>query len=357
MARRKSTRIGVYKPEQHGRKWRIKLRDPIEGRIRHRSYDSEKEAWAGYRRALRAAQRRDTPTVGIVLNDYAKHLRKIRKPDSVRSTETRILSFFGDRAESVPVAMVTEKHIRDCYTARTGQVAVDTHRNELNETKAFFRWLVENRVLKASPAESVKGIGRRHKGKKQLHRSEARQFLAFCLEQADQGDNGALACVAMLLLGLRPNEFVWREVRDFDQADRILYIVDSKTESGKRTVAIPNLLWDRVAPRLVGKDQNQPVLPNYDGEFYSRYWANDNCKRLCAACGVPVVTAYSLRGCHATLARQAGATAHLVAAQLGHASETVTKEHYIRSGVDRQQTSDRALETLLSGEQSPELTH
>jgi hypothetical protein len=65
---------------------------------------------------------------------------------------------------------------------------------------------------------------------------------------------------------------------------------------------IPETLWDRIAPRLVGKDPDQPVLPNYSGEFHSRYWANDNCKRLCAACGVPVVTAYSLRGCHATLA-------------------------------------------------------
>ena len=49
---------------------------------------------------------------------------------------------------------------------------------------------------------------------------------------------------------------------------------------------------------------------------------------LCTAAGVPVVCSHSLRGLHSTLAIEAGATANLVAAALGHGSFAVTARHY-----------------------------
>jgi integrase len=45
---------------------------------------------------------------------------------------------------------------------------------------------------------------------------------------------------------------------------------------------------------------------------------------------VPEVCAHSLRGLHATLATEAGATGEAVAVQLGHASPEITRTHHTR---------------------------
>ena len=59
---------------------------------------------------------------------------------------------------------------------------------------------------------------------------------------------------------------------------------------------------------------------------------------------MPVVCPHSLRGLHATLATEAGATSHVVAAALGHTSPAVTQAHYIQSG-----TTQRARTRRVAG--------
>lgn len=66
--------------------------------------------------------------------------------------------------------------MRESYEKRRGEVAVDTHRNELSEVKTFLRWCVGKSMLPRSPAEEVEPIGRRRKGKPQLRRAEAMAF-------------------------------------------------------------------------------------------------------------------------------------------------------------------------------------
>ena len=51
-------------------------------------------------------------------------------------------------------------------------------------------------------------------------------------------------------------------------------------------------------------------------------------KQLCQAANLPLVCPHSLRGLNATLALDAGATAHHVAAALGHSSFATTARHY-----------------------------
>lgn len=58
---------------------------------------------------------------------------------------------------------------------------------------------------------------------------------------------------------------------------------------------------------------------NYFGEYL---------KQLCVKAGVPVVCPHSLRGLHATLALEEGATSESVARALGHGSCSMTKKHY-----------------------------
>jgi len=48
----------------------------------------------------------------------------------------------------------------------------------------------------------------------------------------------------------------------------------------------------------------------------------------CEAAGVRVVSPHGLRGTHAKLAREVGVSGVLLAAAMGHESETTTTEHY-----------------------------
>ena len=58
----------------------------------------------------------------------------------------------------------------------------------------------------------------------------------------------------------------------------------------------------------------------------SYYWAH--VRRLCRLADVPVICPHSLRGLHATLALEGGATADSVAKALGHGSFAMTARHY-----------------------------
>jgi integrase len=55
---------------------------------------------------------------------------------------------------------------------------------------------------------------------------------------------------------------------------------------------------------------------------------NVRVRALCRQAGVPEVVTHSLRGLHATLALEGGATSDAVAKALGHSSFAMTEQHY-----------------------------
>ena len=58
---------------------------------------------------------------------------------------------------------------------------------------------------------------------------------------------------------------------------------------------------------------------------------------------MPVVCTQSLRGLHASVATDAGATSHVVASALGHSSPTVTHAHYIDGATARRARPRRVI--------------
>jgi integrase len=85
-----------------------------------------------------------------------------------------------------------------------------------------------------------------------------------------------------------------------------------------------------------------------------RYWLLRSVQRICKEAGVPIVPAHGLRGTHATLAVDAGATSHLVAAALGHESFSTTARHYARAEAIEGAQQNRVLEkfTVVHGRRS-----
>jgi len=139
--------------------------------------------------------------------------------------------------------------------------------------------------LKANPLAEVTGTGRRRHGKPQLRIDEARRLRLVCHEKARDGDDGAVAVLVGLLMGLRAQEIVTRTVRDLDDGGRILWV-----------------------------DANDQV----------KFSPKRNTRRLCRLAQVPEVCAHSLRGFAATLGLLSGVPLAQVAAALGHESGTTT---------------------------------
>jgi integrase len=206
--------------------------------------------------------------------------------------------------------------------------------------------------------DDVEAVGQRSRGKEQLRAAEAHKLWDVAVAQAE-GKNlgrkrwaennrqGALAVLTEFCLGCRPGEVVKLKCRDVDAGGRLVWFRKGKTRHSDRLLRVPKELWpllDAQARRREQEDPRGPFAPVFDRK---RGWVNDNTKRLCKLAGVPLVTAHSLRGMHATLAAEQGSTAEQIAATLGHGSTQVTHAHYIRPGAMDNAEMERALKVLL----------
>ncbi len=236
-------------------------------------------------------------------------------------------------------------------SARTGRpLAVDSHRNILAEARTFLNWCVKpQQWLKHNPLADITGQGKRRHGKPQLRIDEARKLRAVCHNKAALGDDGAVAVLLAMLMGLRASEIVSRTVRDVDDDGRILWVDDNdsvgfspKTEASKRPVQV----WEEVRPyllnRSIQKQSDTLLFPAEAGGAHWRDWVRKQTRRLCKIAKVPVVCAHSLRGFSATLNLLSGVPLAQVAASLGHESGSTTLQSYAAPGTASTLASQQA---------------
>lgn len=221
---------------------------------------------------------------------------------------------------------------------------MDFHRNALAEARTFLKWCVKKKWLPQNPLEGVEGVGRRRHGKEQLRIDEARKWLAKATELANQGHDGAVAAMMTLLMGMRCSEVISRIVRDVDDNGTLLWIPDSKTEKGKRTLRVPEMLRPYLRDLAEGKQPGDLLFGLHD-----RSWPRNWVQRICDEAKVPVVTAHGQRGLHSTLAVEAGETSRAVADALGHESFTTTARSYARPEAVENARQVRALRVLDGG--------
>ena len=236
----------VLGPYPHAGKWRLIVVGPG-GEKSRREYESKKEAErvkAGVERELQVAEER---TIADAKKEYAMYLleEKQNKPGSVEDTGYRLGMFFSEVGEDGKVirslddealSSITPKKGAELYTGlrrrktQSGKpLAVDSHRNILAEAKSFLKWCLGRKWIVRNPLEEVEGVGKRHHGKEQLRIDEARKWQAKAIEFADRGEEGAVAAMMCLLIGMRCSEVVSRVVRDLDDDGRLLWIPDQKT--------------------------------------------------------------------------------------------------------------------------------
>lgn len=345
--RREGTR--VLGPYSWRGKYRIFLCD--EGGAKTQAvYATEKEA-----RDVIAALEEDVKkntgrTIADALTHYEDYLltKKNNKPASVKTTMTRLASFFSE--PEAELGALSPRQCQRYYERATERIspstgkrlAADSHRNILAEARTFLSWCVKpQQWLKTNPLAEVVGHGRRRHGKPQLRIDEARRLRAVCHREAARGDDGAVAVLLGLLMGLRAGEIVSRTVRDVDDGGRILWVDDNqamdftpKTAAGRRPVSV----WEEVRGYLLvrtrGKNSGELLFPAEEGGGHWRDWVRRQTRRLCRMAEVPVVCAHSLRGFAATLNLLAGVPLAQVAAALGHESPTTTLQSYAAPGIE-----------------------
>ena len=304
-------------------------------------YETEKQARQVIRAIARELGKVDT-SVTEAIDAYEVYMReeKGNRLSSVKASTYRVRSFFVD--SDAMLADLTKEDVAKAYDLLASRVAVDTHRNTLAEVRTFFKWCVTKKSwIERNPLDGIEGRGKRKHGKAQLRIDEARVWLARAEVHASSNEWGALAAMTTLLLGLRASEVVSRVVRDVDDEGGLLWIPDSKTAAGRRTVTIPPALRKHFLRLVHGRGVDE-LLFGARWRDWPRKWV----QRICDEVGVPKVSAHGMRGLHSTLAVASGMTGHAVAAALGHESFTTTTTSYAQAGAVSNAKTQRVLHAL-----------
>lgn len=259
---------------------------------------------------------------------------KGNKPGSTAHNMWRLRVWIDDNAM---MDDITKEIMEAKYRQRCETTAVDTHRGELAVCKTFWRWSVDDKIIEISPAEHIRPIGRRRRGKKQLRKGEAQRFAGKALLTAQAGDDGALGALTVLMLGIRSGELRKRKVRNLDATTNevLFWIEDGKTQAAERHPGVPQPLASLLLEHAGDRGPEEWLFAaNNERGYRSATWLRKSVKRVCAAAGVPNVCPHGLRGTWATLTTDAGLGAHVVARELGHTNPAVTRDHYTATGAD-----------------------
>jgi len=347
--------LGPYYESERNR-WRIVVVE--DGGARNsRFYPTEEEARTVIDGVKRELKELDDTTVTKAIDDYETYLKteKENRAKSYRETVRRLRAFFEPVREDL-VTMIDAKRAVSLYEVFRGRmrkdgnpISVDYHRNALAESKTFLGWCVGKRWLGDNPLDGVEGKGKRRHGKPQLRVSEARKWIEHAVWRANQGEDGAVAAMVTLLMGLRASEIVTRVVRDVDDDGKLLWIPDSKTDAGRRTLQVPAVLQPLLQRLAADRIGNAPLFVAREGGHHDRDWVREWVRRICDQAGVVKVCAHGMRGLHSTLAVEHGVTGHVVAAALGHESVTTTFESYASPNAVASARQNRALSVLAGG--------
>lgn len=324
---------GPYRVRQ---RWRLVI---VTGRGRdgrresyNRPFDTREaaKAWAvGFRATVKAGGR----TVGAAAKAYLEQLKRNGNKDGSIATARYRLQALLDYGMSL--IDLTAPRAQELYDALVDEgVAADTHRGCLISGKAFGKFIVKKKWLRANPFEDVIPVGRKAQGKEQLRIDEARTFKKHCLKEWETSrDRSAAAALITLMFGLRASEVSQLLARDVDDRGRVLRIAEhqAKTKASRRQALVPEWLRPILNELAETAGANGCLFSKESGEQADRFWILWHVKRHLRAAGLPVITAHGLRGTAATIGAVKTGGAEIMSKALGHESTAITERAYIDS--------------------------
>lgn len=320
----------AHGPYRHGRRYRVICTGAGARRVESFATEAEALDFIAEFNAHREGQ-----TVIDLLDRYLDH----RRARGHKERTLRIIECSIDRMipHDMKVDSITDAGARRLYRAISEgpeAYAVDTHHLSLRYAKLLWAFLGEGH---RNPWDAVERVGAPVVGKDQLTLDECRQLVAVCQTDPRPAATATMLC---LLLALRAGEVIALVGRDIDDGGRLLHVWRGKTRKARRSLTVPDVLEERLRELAKAAGPQGRLFPR------SLAWVGSVVEAMCDKARIPVVCPHGLRGTHATLAVSAGATAHVVAAALGHAGPAVTREHYIAPGTEADANA-RALGTRM----------
>ena len=351
--------VRVNGPYAEAGKWRIYLID--ESGRKSFFYESLAEAESMKAKLIAKVQAMRDRTIGETLEEYCDYRLRVRGvlPRTAQDHARHLRALLP---LDLPLASLTAERAQRLYreyserpSQYTGKpISVATHQWVLLIAKCWGRWLVKSGATAINPFASVEPIGKAKIGKSQLTRDEAQRLSQAALQRAQSGERWAIGILLMLHLGLRQGEVSARVVRDVDTDGRVLIIPFGKTASSRRRLKVPAWLRPYLLSLCEGKTKTDVLFSSNKGDMIRgpQYWWR-KVHRLCKAASVPLVCPHSLRGVHATLAVEEGASSEAVARALGHTSFEMTAKHYASADSVANARLAKATETLDPGSLEP----
>jgi integrase len=253
-------RIGDYpamsltKAREIARAWREDIRQGIDPKIKEASLRREQER-----------QRANTFTAvfATFADDHLSTLRTGR--DVVKAVENHVFPPWGDR----PISEIRRADVNELVRALRKDAPVQANRL-LAYLKTFFSWAVDQEMLEASPAASVKRPTKENKRDRVLSEGEIRAIWHAC------GELGAFgrAIRLMLLTGQRRNEIgrmTWVEI---DVKQKIWTLARERTKADRaHEVPLSDLALSVIAecPKLGGfvftTGRNEPAKKDTEAKL------------------------------------------------------------------------------------------
>jgi integrase len=321
-------RARVYGPYRHGERWRVHFVTTGPGGDRTTTYETFDSRAAAQRCFDGAHDEAQGVTVTDAIEQFLECKRAEGKAElTIEAYEQRLTALLGDYLHR-PVRSIARRG-GELYAAALSGRKPDSHQNLLVAGRIWARWCMRQRLLRVDPFADVDPIGKRTHGadKERLTVDESRQLEQWCL--AHSGDIGAVLTLGYLYLGARAAELCRRNVRDLDDDGRLLWIGKTKTRAGQRSLRIPDGLAGMLIALTAGRNGDEPIFRDNNGNRMSRHVARLRVRRTCAAAGVTELSPQALRRTQATIATEASETALAVARHLGHARPNVAAQSYI----------------------------
>ena len=330
----------IFGPYPYKKRWRTLIRLGSEQEAR--SFATEAEAKAEVKRLRLEAHRQLGVTCAKAIDAYVDNLRTNGlKERSIDTTRYRLRKFF-EPVLSAPLATLTPARARELFVKLAG--SVDSRRNTLAEAKTFCRKAKDKGWTDSVLLSDVQGEGRRRFGKPKLTLDESRKFLAVCLELAGSPNprerTAGIGSAMALVFGMRASEITGLQVKDIDAGGTIIRVSKSKTQSGIRSLQIPDWFKPYLARQAEGKAPTDLLIGR------ERTWLHRNVRAICRRAHITEAPPHGLRGTHGDLALTAAVAPKAVSQALGHESLTTTYRHYADPGITRAVEHGRAIESL-----------
>ena len=323
------TIYGPYAPSRGRSRWRVQIRDSATGRKLSITASTKAEAEKLKGQLEQELAQASPLRVHEALDQYAEYkATAIRSQRAVADLIMALKLLVPDG----PVMGVSKAKAEEYYLAETrrpgksGPRAAATHQQRLRAAKAFWAWLIRREMALTNPWESVETIGKANAGKKQPREGDARLLDRHLFESAAAGDEGALALLVQLYLGLRPSEVLGLTVGGVEGA--VVYVNGTKNKNAVRKLELYAPVAELLVAFCQGRPKSERIFARDRPTQPTAGWMYKRLENFCIRLQIPHICPHALRGLHSSLALAAGATSQHVAAALGHASFSTTSRHY-----------------------------